>query len=124
MNKLKLFSNQPKKDSLFNFLQLNTLPVLYEANGCPKQNSKISIVFGIKSMAANRDSRNALRRTWLDPKNWPEDVSISHVFLMGRGKLAKEELAIGDILQADFPESHYNLIYKGWFLSTYKKNLI
>ena len=72
-------------------------------------------------MASNRDSRNALRRTWLDPKNWPEDVLISHVFLMGRGPLDKHELALGDILQADFPESHYNLIYKG---AVYKLHML
>ena len=95
-------------------VEQRSYPFLVTPEKCPEKSSKKLILFGIKSMPSHWALRDTIRRTWLNRAYWP-DADIHYVFLLGTEQgqpLTDDDYKHNDILQGDFKESHYSLVYK------------
>jgi len=87
-------------------------------------NSPLEIVLAIKSVAANRAEREAIRSTWGNETLIP-NYATKRVFLLGRSDQSEQQRILedesnlhGDILQGDFEDTFQNLTLKDYlFLS-------
>ncbi|KAK6184185.1 hypothetical protein SNE40_002104 [Patella caerulea] len=97
---------------------------LIKSNVCEKDKNPLLLIF-ILSLPEHFLQREAIRQTYgrvVRKEPWPGQTifgSVQIVFLFGKSNttakqmlLQKEADAKGDIVQADFVESYYNLTYK------------
>ena len=58
-------------------------PHEYSILHTPPPCNNIDLLFAIKSIPKNRDRRNALRKSWLNPAYY-KDINVQRVFLFGQ----------------------------------------
>lgn len=100
-------------------------PYLISGKNICKRNPPYLLIM-VPSVHTHIDTRNVIRQTWgraADPGLWPKygklKRTVKLVFLFGTPKtilgnsIVKEESKIyGDVVQADFVDSYFNLTYK------------
>ncbi|XP_053399894.1 beta-1,3-galactosyltransferase 1-like [Mercenaria mercenaria] len=93
----------------------NFRKIINEPNLC---DGDVELLFMIASVAAKKDSRNAIRKTWCGDCNKP-DSKMRLVFVFGNKhdfdkneNLLEESKEFHDIIQMDFVDTYANLTYK------------